>query len=213
MDETGIFYRCIHTRAYIRAGQRRQARGAKDLKAKDRTTLVLACNATGTYKIPIAIVEKPQQPLRFKPPRRPGPLPYFSQKSAWMDVDILKSWFETVFLPEVRARTTQPVVLVSDNCGAHGDLQCEKVTFRCASTQLYIRLTTTGPGDYPLSERKIQAAASGPGGEFLRRNDRCSRVGRCPRCNGRAWTSGGCGGSTGRLFNHESHGGLRARRW
>jgi len=99
------------------------------MKAKDRITLVLVCKATGTHKIPIAIIGKPQQPLCFMPPRRPCPLPYFSQKSAWMDADIFKFWFETVFLPAVRARTTQPVVLVSDNCGAHGDLECEQVKF------------------------------------------------------------------------------------
>jgi len=128
MEETGLVYRCNCNRAYIQAGQRRQARGTKAMKAEDRTILVLACNATGTYKLPIAIIEKPQQSLCFKPPRRPCPLPYFSQKSAWMDADILKSWFETVFLPAVRARTTQPVVLMSDNCGARGDLECERVT-------------------------------------------------------------------------------------
>ena len=46
-----------------------------------------------------------------------------------MDSDIFKSWFETVFLPAVRTRTTQPVALVSDNCGAHDQLECNQVKF------------------------------------------------------------------------------------
>ena len=129
MDETGLFFRCIPNRAYVKAGQRRQARGTKAMKAKDRVTLVLACNATGTHKIPVAMIGKAKQPLCFKPPRRPCPLPYFSQTNAWMDGDLFKSWFETVFLPAVRARTSQPVALVSDNCGAHEELECDKVKF------------------------------------------------------------------------------------
>jgi len=129
MDETGLFYRCIPNRAYVQAGQRQQARGTKAMKAKERITLVMACNATGNNKIPVAIIGKAKEPLCFKPPRRPSPLPYFSQKSAWMDSDIFKSWFETVFLPAVTARTTQPVALVSDNCGAHDQLECNQVKF------------------------------------------------------------------------------------
>jgi len=42
---------------------------------------------------------------------------------------IFKSWFETVFLLAVRARTSQPVALVSDNCESHAELECEQVNF------------------------------------------------------------------------------------
>jgi len=129
MDETGLFYRCIPNRSYVQAGQRRQARGTKAMKAKDRVTLVLACNATGSHKIPVAMIGKAKQPLCFKPPRCACPLPYFSQQSTWMDGVVFKSWFETVFLRAVRARTTLPVALISDNCGAHGELESEQVTF------------------------------------------------------------------------------------
>jgi len=129
MDETGLFYRCIPNRAYVQAGRRRQARGTKDMKAKARVTLVLACNATGTHKISVAMIGKAKQPLCFKPPRQACPLPYFSQPSAWMDGDVFKSWFETVFLPAVRSRTTLPVVLICDNCGAHDELESAQVTF------------------------------------------------------------------------------------
>jgi len=99
------------------------------MKAKDRINFVLACNATGTRKIPVAIIGRAKQPLCFKPPLRPCPLPFFSQTNAWMDGDHFKSWFETIFLVAVRARRTQPVALVSDNCGAHGDLESDQVKF------------------------------------------------------------------------------------
>jgi len=92
------------------------------MKVKDGITLVLACNATGTHKVPTAIIGKAKLPLCFKRTRQPCPLPYFSQQSAWMDGVIFKSWFETVFLPAVRARTSQPVALISEHCGAHAEL-------------------------------------------------------------------------------------------
>jgi len=98
------------------------------MKAKDRVTLVLACNATRTHKVPVAIIGTAQVPLCFKRPRLPCPLPYFNQNSAWMDADVCEKWFKAVFAPAVRARTSLPVALVVDNCGAHSKLEHAQVT-------------------------------------------------------------------------------------
>jgi len=65
----------------------------------------------------------------FKSPRDPCPLPYCSQASARMDGFVHKEWFKTVFLPAVRDRTRLPCILIVDNCGAHGELNDEQVTF------------------------------------------------------------------------------------
>ena len=80
MYETGLFYRCVPNRAYVQAGQRQQARGTKAMKATERITLVLACNATGNHKIPVTIIGKAKEPLCFKPPPRTCPLPYFHRR-------------------------------------------------------------------------------------------------------------------------------------
>ena len=127
MDETGLYFRCLPNRAYVSAGSRRRARGSKAMKNKDRVTLVLAVNATGSHKIPVAVIGKAAVPLCFKSPRAPCPLPYFSQQSAWMDGVVYEKWFNTVFVPAVRARTRLPCVLVVDNCGAHGKLEHPQV--------------------------------------------------------------------------------------
>jgi len=82
MDEAGLFFRCIPDRAYVKAGQRRQARGTKATMANDCVALGLACSASGAHKIPVAMIGKAKQPLCFKPPRRPCPLPYFCQANA-----------------------------------------------------------------------------------------------------------------------------------
>ena len=46
-----------------------------------------------------------------------------------MDGDLFQSWFETIILPAVRARTSQSVALASDNCGAQEELEYDKVKF------------------------------------------------------------------------------------
>jgi len=128
MDETGLFFRCLPNRAYVTSGRRRRARETKAMKAKDRVTLVLACNATGTHKVPVAIIGTAEVPLCFKRPRSLCPLPYFNQKTAWMDADVYEKWFKTIFVPAVRARTSLPVALVMDNCGAHSKRGHAQVT-------------------------------------------------------------------------------------
>jgi len=128
MDETGLQYQCLPSQTYNAAGRRRRVRGSKAMTAKDRVTLVLACNATGSHKIPVAIIGCAAVPQCFKPPRDGCPLPSFSQQSAWMDGTVNEKWFSTVFVSSVRSRTRSPVILVVENCGAHTELECDGVT-------------------------------------------------------------------------------------
>jgi len=81
MDETGLQYRCHPSQTYIAAGRRRHVRGSKAMKAKDRETLVLNCHATGSHKIPVAIIGCADVRQCFKPPRYGCPLPYSSQEA------------------------------------------------------------------------------------------------------------------------------------
>jgi len=127
MNETGLYFRFLPNRAYVSAGSRRRARGSKAMKDKDRVTLVLAVNATGSHKIPVAVIGKAAVSVCFKPPRAPCPLPYFSQKSAWMDGEVYEKWFNTVFVTAVWARTQLPCILIVDTCGAHGKLKHPQV--------------------------------------------------------------------------------------
>jgi len=128
MDETGLQYQCLPSRTYIAAGRQRRVRGSKAMKATDRVTLVLACNATGSHKIPVAIIGCAAVPQCFKPPRACCPLQYFSQHPAWMDGTVYEKWFKTVLVPKVRSRTRSPVILLVENCGAHTKIECDGVT-------------------------------------------------------------------------------------
>jgi len=75
MDETGLYFLCLPSRAYVTAGSRRRARGSKAMKAKELVTLVLAVNFTKSHKISVTVVGKAAVPVGFKAPRDPSPLP------------------------------------------------------------------------------------------------------------------------------------------
>jgi len=128
IDETGLQYRCLTSRTYFAAGRRRRARGSKAMNSKDRVTLVFACNSTGSHKLPVAISGSAAVRQCLKPPRNRCPLPDVSQKSAWMNAVVYEKWFNTVFVPGVRARTRSPVILIVDSCGAHSAFECDGVT-------------------------------------------------------------------------------------
>ena len=106
MEETGLFYRCLPNRSFVPAEQRRAARGTKSMKVKERVTLVLACNATGSKKAPVAITGKAALPLCFLRPGCASPRSYFSQRNSWMDGVVFKKRVYEVCLPFIRLRTT-----------------------------------------------------------------------------------------------------------
>ena len=57
VDETGIFFRLLPKHTYLSTAENRKtARGTKAMKAKDRVSAYMCTNATGTGKVPIAII-------------------------------------------------------------------------------------------------------------------------------------------------------------
>ncbi len=82
-DETGLYFRLIPSATYTAPNeQRRRVRGTKAKKAKDRVTLITCTNATGTHKIPLAMIGKAANPRCFRSCQ--SPLPYNSQKMLGM---------------------------------------------------------------------------------------------------------------------------------
>ena len=121
MDEAPLFYRAMPTRTYeLRSesnqDKRQLGRGTKSLKAKDRLTLVLCCNATGSCKIDPLLIGSAKQPHCFRDGK--CPVPYYSQKNAWMDRAAYKFWWE-LFLSNIRKWTREPVALIMDQCSGH----------------------------------------------------------------------------------------------
>jgi len=124
MDETGLFFRCLPSQSYVSSGARREARGVKSMKAKDRVTLVCCSNATGAEKLPIAIIGKSKTPLCFRGAGRTPPVPYFDQPNAWMDATRFQQRFDRVFVPGTVEGRPRRVALIMDNASSHGSEVC-----------------------------------------------------------------------------------------
>ena len=112
MDETGLFYRVLPRTTWITDDiDRSSVRGKK--VPKDRVTLTVCCNATGSHKIPIQMIGKARKPACIV--GREWPVKYDYQNNAWMDKKTFLHWFNTIFVPSVQVQTRRPVLLLLDN--------------------------------------------------------------------------------------------------
>ena len=120
MDETGLFYKAIPNRTYLVEGDKRQAgKGAKMMKAKDRITVILCTNSTGTCKLSPVVIGTSKKPRCFN--AKPPSIPYFHQRSAWNDAELCARWWNEVFLKRVREWTQDPVALLIDGFSGHNN--------------------------------------------------------------------------------------------
>ena len=121
VDETGIFCKLLPNRTYLsHAENRKTARGTKGMKAKDRVSVYMCTNATGTAKVPMSIIGKSKNPRCFRV--TPCPIKYWSQANAWSDGPTFKTWWLEVFLPFIRRWTHLPMLLLMDGCSSHDSL-------------------------------------------------------------------------------------------
>ena len=86
-------------------------------KAKDRITVLLCCNMTGSEKRPLVVIGKSKSPRCFPKDQSKLPVTYKFSYNAWMTGDIfrawLKQWDSSLRLEE------REIALVLDNCSAH----------------------------------------------------------------------------------------------
>jgi hypothetical protein len=120
-DETGLLYNKLPNTIYLTEDVR-TAKGTKSMASKDRITIMLACNSTGTHKIPLFVIGKSANPHCFRDddcPQRMGSVVYTGQNNAWMDRNACSAWFSH-FLNCIRARHGDlKVILYWDNAPAH----------------------------------------------------------------------------------------------
>lgn len=145
-DETALFYHMMPKRTYIAPEEqanmctnKRQLRGRKDLK--DRVTLGVAVNASGTVRVPVTMIGRPAQPRIFK--TEECPIPYMSQKSVWMTRDLMKRWVDNVFTPAVRKKLSGPILLVVDNFSGHMSVKSDAEA--CGKASMMIDVMCTLP--------------------------------------------------------------------
>jgi hypothetical protein len=100
-------------------------KGTKMMKSKKRVTVLIATNASGSYKMPPVVIGKYANPRCFHNMKKNQrkPLKYMHQKNAWIDAPTLQDWFDNVFLWSKRQFFgRENVLLFWDNFPAHDKL-------------------------------------------------------------------------------------------
>ena len=80
----------------------------------------MCTNATGTGKVPIAVIgSKSKSPRCFR--ATPCSVRCFAQANAWSGSATFKKYWLEVFIPFIRQWTHLPVLLLMDGCASHED--------------------------------------------------------------------------------------------
>ena len=111
-DEMGLYWRA--TPDGTLTFKKSEAAGSKI--AKERVTLLLACNMDGSEKLEPLTIGKSRNPRCFKNVKR-LPVDYQANKNAWMTGEIWGEWLKKVDSRMRRQRLQ--IVMLCDNCAAH----------------------------------------------------------------------------------------------
>ncbi|KAJ8951690.1 hypothetical protein NQ318_012232, partial [Aromia moschata] len=74
--------------------------------SKDRVTIQVCWNASGTHKIPLTIIGKSEHPRCLK--NVSTSIVYRAQEKSWMDRNVFIDWYKNVFIPSVKKRNPDP---------------------------------------------------------------------------------------------------------
>ena len=115
-DETGLYWRLLPDKTHAFRGE--ACTGTK--KSKERVTVLVCANMTGTEKHSLLTIGKYKQPRCFR-----GvsllPTEYEANPSAWMTSSIFEAWLQK--WNSKLARSGRKIVLFVDNCTAHPHIQ------------------------------------------------------------------------------------------
>ncbi|MGH7954412.1 MAG: hypothetical protein ACREOZ_00470, partial [Gloeomargaritales cyanobacterium] len=118
-DQTGLYYNKMPNRIYIDKDQKKNFRGVKLMKSKDRVTLMV-CTAASGDKIPLFMAGKSAHPACFKLFDGPPSMAYTHQNNAWFDRTVTAEWISRVFWPNhFRKHGDKVAILLLDNFSAH----------------------------------------------------------------------------------------------
>lgn len=129
-DETGLFFKCLPDKTLTFKNEK--CHGGKH--SKERLTILLCTNSTGTEKLKPLMIGKSKKPRCFAGCRS-LPLDYEANKKAWMTGDLFKKWLIKTDKQMITAK--RKILLFIDNCTAHTDvptLKAIKVQFLPANT-------------------------------------------------------------------------------
>jgi hypothetical protein len=112
VDETGLFFRLPPNKTLSLEGD--PFNGGKN--SKERITVLLACNADGTDKLPPLVTGKSENPCCFK---NVGQLPtkYVANRKAWVTQAIFTDYLRA--LDAKMSFQNRKILLFFDQCAAH----------------------------------------------------------------------------------------------
>lgn len=111
-DETGLFFKCLPNKTM--AFKNEKCFGGKN--SKERITVMVACNMTGSEKVKLLIIGKAKNPRCFKGIKSLD-VDYEFNTKAWMTSKIFLKWL--LKLDRKFASQQRNVLLFVDNCAAH----------------------------------------------------------------------------------------------
>jgi DDE superfamily endonuclease len=87
-------------------------------KPKDRITIMLCCNATGTHKLPPVFINKYKNPYCLRNINRETlPVWYYWNNTAWMQHSIFQKWIKHV--NQLMRTQKRHILLLIDNASSH----------------------------------------------------------------------------------------------
>ncbi|XP_072140431.1 tigger transposable element-derived protein 4-like, partial [Dermacentor andersoni] len=111
-DETALFYRLLPENTLTFKDD--DCAGGK--RSKERVSVLIAANMTGTERCRLLVIGKAAKPRCFKGIKT-LPVDYESNKKAWMTLKIFKSWITK--LDRKFASSNHKVLFLVDHCSAH----------------------------------------------------------------------------------------------
>ncbi|XP_047984684.1 tigger transposable element-derived protein 6-like [Leguminivora glycinivorella] len=129
-DETGLFFKCLPDKTLTFKNEK--CHGGKH--SKERLTILLCTNSTGTQKLKPLMIGKSKKPRCFAGCRS-LPLDYEANKKAWMTGELFRKWL--IKTDKQMITEKRKILLFIDNCTAHNDvppLRAIKVQFLPANT-------------------------------------------------------------------------------
>lgn len=124
-DETALFFKALPDKTITFKGD--PCVGGK--RSKERVTVLLASNMSGTERLPLLVIGKANSPRCFKNAGR-VPVEYRANRKAWMTSELFQAWLRQ--LDRRFSTNKRKVLMVVDNCSAHKNvegLECIELLF------------------------------------------------------------------------------------
>ncbi|CAF2983977.1 unnamed protein product [Rotaria sp. Silwood2] len=145
-DETGLFFKLIPDRSFVIGTD--DCKGGK--RSKERYTVLLCTNWTGTHKLKPVVIGKSARPRCFKRlDVKKLPVTWFYNRTAWMNSVIFSKWLYGFDI--MMQKQNRKILLFLDNAPVHPpDIQLNNITLK------FFPANTTAKSQ-PLDQGSIRA--------------------------------------------------------